>query len=144
MDWLKGEWARRPWWMNLMMIFCLYMTFFYVPWDLFVKPAATDEEVWFAIRFHGLWAKILAVPHWVVYAFGALGFWRMRSWMHPWAALYLAQVTFSFAVFPWIYGADAGVGFQIGSSLVVGGLWAWLMVAIVDSKSSISERIIIK
>ncbi len=25
-DWRK-EWAKRPWWMNLMFGFCLYMTF---------------------------------------------------------------------------------------------------------------------
>ncbi|MGI9431869.1 MAG: hypothetical protein ACR2PQ_06635 [Myxococcota bacterium] len=73
-DWFRHHLAARPWWMNAMMLFSAYMAFVYVPWDLLVKPAALDEEVWFGIRFHGTWAKILAVPHWAIYAAGAYGF----------------------------------------------------------------------
>ena len=28
----------RSWWMNALMLFCGFMTFVYVPWDLFIKP----------------------------------------------------------------------------------------------------------
>ena len=38
---------RRPFWMNVVFLFCVYMTFVYLPWDVFVKPIAEDEEVWF-------------------------------------------------------------------------------------------------
>ena len=44
---LKAEWAKRPWWMNLIWLFCLYMTFIYMPFDMFYKPVAEDAEVWF-------------------------------------------------------------------------------------------------
>ena len=67
-DWLRHQWARRPGWINLILLFSIYMTFVYVPWDLFVKPMAVDEEVWFGVRFHGFWAKVLTIPHWAVYA----------------------------------------------------------------------------
>ena len=95
MELLKREYARRPIWMNLLFLFCLYMTFIYVPWDLFWKPLAEDREVWFALKFEGWQAKAGGVLHWIVYAGGAWGFYHMRRWMHPWAALYTLQVAFS-------------------------------------------------
>ena len=79
------------------------MALVYVPWDLFVKPAAVDEEVWFGVRFHGWAAKLLAIPHWVVYAAGMVGFWGMHRWMHPWAAVYAAQMTLAMIVWPLLY-----------------------------------------
>ena len=35
---LAAEWRRRPWWMNGIWLFCLYMTFIYMPFDQFIKP----------------------------------------------------------------------------------------------------------
>ena len=35
----------RPWWMQCLLGFCLYMTFVYMPFDLFLKPVAEDEDV---------------------------------------------------------------------------------------------------
>ena len=72
--------APRPWWMNLMWAFCLYMTFVYLPFDIFIKPVAGDEEVWFGFVLHGWAAKLTAPLHWAIYAAGAWGFWRMRRW----------------------------------------------------------------
>jgi len=95
---LAEQRAARPWWMNLMFLFCLYMTFIYVPWDLFVKPVAEDEEVWFGITLHGWAAKATAPLHWLIYAAGAYGFWKMARWMWPWAAVYAAQVTLAMLV----------------------------------------------
>ena len=88
----------RPIWMNLLMLFCGYMTFFYLPWDLFVKPVAEDQEVWFGILFTGWAAKAAEPAHWAVYAAGTYGFWKMRPWMWPWASLYVAQIAFSMFV----------------------------------------------
>lgn len=106
-DWFRKQCRRRPWWINWMLLFCLYMTFIYLPYDLFVKPMAVDEEVWFGLRFHGFWAKVLAVPHWVVYALGALGLWRMSPWARHFLSFYLVQVAIAFAVWPWLYLTDA-------------------------------------
>lgn len=90
--------SRRPWWMNLLFAFCLYMTFIYMPYDVLFKPVAQDEEVWFGIVLHGWAAKLTAPLHWAIYAAGAWGFWRMSAWMWPWAALYAAQVAIAMAV----------------------------------------------
>lgn len=130
-DWLRSHLALRPGWMNALMIFCAYMTVIYVPWDLFVKPAVLDEEVWFGIRFHGGWAKLLAIPHWAVYAAGAYGFWRMRSWMWPWAAVYAGQVAFSMLVWPLLYVGGFG-GLLTG--LVSAALFGALTMALYDAK----------
>ena len=120
-EWIRHQWSRRPGWMNLMLLFCAWMALVYVPWDLFMKPVAVDEEVWFGVRFHGWAAKLLAIPHWAVYAAGLVGFWGLRRWMHPWAALYGAQMTFAMVVWPllyveadWRYVNAAGAGAVFG------------------------------
>ena len=89
---LVAELRRRPWWMTLMWAFCLYMTFIYLPFDLFFKPVVEDEEVWFGFVLTGWAAKATAPLHWLIYGAGAYGFWKMSRWMWPWAAVYAAQV----------------------------------------------------
>ncbi|MFN2166067.1 MAG: hypothetical protein ACK2U9_07370 [Anaerolineae bacterium] len=85
--------------MNLLFGFCVYMTFVYMPFDMFFKPVAEDEEVWFGFTLRGWWAKATEPLHWAIYAAGAYGFWRMRPWMWPWAAVYAAQVVIAMFVF---------------------------------------------
>jgi uncharacterized protein len=111
-EWFRERLRQRPWWMNLLMIFCVYMAFVYMPWDFFVKPVARDAEAWFGFLLHGRWAKLTEPLHWAIYAAGAYGFWRMRSWMWPWAALYAAQVTLGMFVWNVVYvgGARAWLG----------------------------------
>ena len=53
--------------MNLIFAFCVYMTFIYMPFDIFYKPMAEDEEVWFGFTLHGFWAKATAPLHWLIY-----------------------------------------------------------------------------
>src|SRR3954469_14889580 len=96
---LRTTLARRPWWMNLLFGFCLYMTFVYLPFDVFAKPVAHDEEVWFGVVLRGWAAKATEPLHWAIYAAGAYGFFRMRGWMWPWAALYVAQI--AIGMFVW-------------------------------------------
>ena len=96
-DWRQAL-GQRPWWMNVLFAFCLYMTFIYVPFDFFWKSVATDEEVWFGFLLHGWAAKLTEPLHWAIYAAGAYGFWKMRSWMWPWAAVYAAQVSLGMLV----------------------------------------------
>ena len=95
----RDQWALRPWWMNLLFGFCVYMTFVYMPFDMFLKPVAEDEEVWFGFTLRGWWAKATEPLHWAIYAAGAYGFWRMRPWMWPWASVYAAQVVIAMFVF---------------------------------------------
>jgi short-subunit dehydrogenase len=117
-EWLRTLFVGRPWWMNAVMVFSAYMAFVYLPWDLFVKPVAVDEEVWFGIRFHGWAAKFLEPFHWAVYAAGAYGFRRMKAWMWPWAAVYAGQVAFGMLVWPWLY-VGGFLGFLLGIVSVV-------------------------
>lgn len=118
---LAAEWRRRPWWMNGLFVFCLYMTFVYLPFDLFWKPVEQDEEVWFGVTLHGWPAKLTAPLHWAIYAAGAFGFWKMRPWMWPWAAVYAAQVCVAMLVWNlldprgggWLSGLIAAAVFMV-------------------------------
>jgi hypothetical protein len=113
--------------MNAMLLFCAWMALVYVPWDLFVKPVAVDEEVWFGIRFHGWAAKLLAIPHWAVYAAGLVGFWSLHRWMHPWAAVYAAQMTLAMVVWPLLYvESDWRYVNAVAAGTVFGGI-TWLL-----------------
>ena len=64
-----------------------------MPFDLFWKSVARDDEVWFGFPLHGWAAKLTEPLHWAIYAGGAYGFWKMRPWMWPWAAVYAAQIS---------------------------------------------------
>jgi hypothetical protein len=108
LDTLKENLRRRPLWMNLLMAFCAYMTFIYVPWDFFFKPVALDQEVWFGILLTGWAAKATEPLHWLIYAGGTLGFWKMRSWMFPWASLYVVQI--AIGMFVWQLLDERGSG----------------------------------
>ena len=112
---LTTELRRRPWWMNLLWGFCLYMTFIYMPYDIFFKPVAEDQEVWFGFVLEGWWAKATAPLHWLIYGAGAWGFWKMARWMWPWAAVYSAQVVLAMLVWNLID--------------MRGGLWAGVISA---------------
>lgn len=112
-EWLDDVFRERPWWMSAVMVFCGYMAFVYVPWDLFLKPIEQDEEVWFGILFTGFWAKVFAIPHWFVYGAAVYGFRRRRPWMAFWAPAYTAQVAFS--IYLWAAMETGGL-----SGIVVG------------------------
>jgi hypothetical protein len=113
-DW-RGEWGKRPGWMNLIFIFCVYMTFGYMPFDMFIKPMAEDQEVWFGVMLVGWWAKATEPLHWFIYGAGAYGFWKMRPWMWPWAALYVAQVALGMLVWSLLYAPDQGPLFGVAA-----------------------------
>ena len=87
------QWRKRVWWLNLLLLFCLYMTFLYMPYDVIWKSVAQDEDVWFGITLHGWPAKAGGVLHWFIYGAGAFGLWHSKSWIWPWAALYVTQVS---------------------------------------------------
>jgi short-subunit dehydrogenase len=101
--WLTDRLRERPWWMNALLLFCAFMTFIYMPWDFFVKPVAADREAWFGILLHGAGAKLTEPIHWVIYAAGMYGLWRMRPWVWPWAPVYSATVTLGMFIWPLVY-----------------------------------------
>ncbi len=124
-EWLHEVFEGRPAWMNAVMVFCAWMTFVYVPWDLFIKPVEADEEVWFGLLFHGAAAKWLAIPHWMVYAGGLYGFRRMRPWMALAAPAYTAQVAFGMFLWPVLqYGGLTGFALGVISVIPFAALTA--------------------
>ena len=123
---VRDDWGRRPWWMNLIFYFCVYMTLIYMPFDMFIKPVAQDEEVWFGFTLTGWWAKATEPLHWLIYGAGAWGFYRMRAWMWPWAAVYAAQVVIAMVVFNLIDPRGGGWG----AGLIAGAIFAVPMVAL--------------
>src|SRR6185369_4276112 len=113
-----------------------FQVFVYSPWDILVKPVATDQDIWFGITLTGWAAKIGDVLHLVVYAIGLYGFWRMRRWMRPWAALYVAQMAFSMFVWP-IAHFGGFRGWLMG--LVSGGFFGALALAIWRARDAFRE-----
>jgi hypothetical protein len=88
--------ASRPWWIQGLFAFCVFMTFAYMPYDFFWKaltqPIESAQEVWLGFLLTGWAAKATEPLHWAIYAAGAYGFWKMRPWLHPWAALYCGSI----------------------------------------------------
>lgn len=122
----RANLSRRSWWLNLLLGFCLYMSFIYMPFDLFLKPVSADEEVWFGVTLHGWPAKLTAPLHWLIYGAGAYGLWHMRPWLWPWAAVYCAQVVIG--MFVWNLLDPRGGGVVAGA--VAAAVFAIPMVAL--------------
>ena len=123
------DWHSRSWWMNLIFYFCLYMTFIYLPFDLFLKPVEADEEIWFGFTLTGWWAKATEPLHWLIYGLGAYGFWRMKTWMWPWASVYAAQVVI--AMFIWNILNDMG---SLTSAFISAFIFSLPMIALCRSR----------
>ena len=121
----------RPLWMNGVFAFCAYMTFIYLPWDVFVKPIAEDEEVWFGVLFYGWMAKIGGVIHWFVYATITYGLWDMRPWVRLWISIYLLQIAFSMIV--WAYLTEASTSPWL--NLLIGAVFVMLSYMFYRSQS---------
>jgi short-subunit dehydrogenase len=94
-EWLRESLARRPTWMNVLLIFSAY--------------------------------KATEPLHWAIYALGTYGFWRMRSWMWPWASVYVGQVAIGMLVWPILYRGGLA-GFAMGAAAFV--LFGALAVAL--------------
>ena len=108
--------------MNALLGFCAWMTFAYLPWDFLIKPVAEDEEVWFGIVLRGWPAKATEPLHWLIYALGTYGFWHMKRWMHPWAALYVVQIALSMLVWAQLDPRSPGLLGGWIAALAFGGL----------------------
>ena len=132
---IKEDWFRRPWWMNLMFYFCVYMTIIYMPFDFLYKPVELDEEVWFGITLHGWYAKLTEPLHWIIYGLGAYGFWKMKSWMWPWASVYLLQVVI--AMFFWNQLDPRGGGLVPG--LISAAIFCLPLIAMVMAREKFSN-----
>ena len=105
-----------------------------MPLDLFFTPIEGDEEVWFGIVLRGLAAKLTEPLHWAIYAAGAWGFWKMRRWMWPWAAVYVAQIAIGTVI--WNVTDPRGNGW-LGA--LVGGVFMIPTIALWRSKQTFAR-----
>ncbi len=138
-DRLRALFEGRPVWMNAVMGFCFFMALLYMPWDLFIKPVAVDQEVWFGVMVTGWAAKFAGIPHWLIYASGAYGFYKMSGWMWPWAALYSAQVAIGMAVWPLLqFDGMAAIGMAAFSFVP----FAWLTWALWNSRERFQSGVV--
>jgi short-subunit dehydrogenase len=96
--WVEHQRSLRPGWATVLAVACAVLAGWLVL-TLLLGPVATDEQVWLGYTFHGVMAKVMTVPHILIYAAGAVGFWRMAGWMWPWAAVWACQV--AVAMFVW-------------------------------------------
>ncbi len=124
---LRRNFKQRPFWMNALLLFCAYMTFIYVPWDMLSKPVSEAQEVWFGILLTGWVAKITEPIHLLIYAAGTVGFWKMKSWMHPWACFYAVQVAIGMFVWSFLDSRGQGVvsGLAISLPFIILAIALW-------------------
>ena len=129
---------RRPFWMNVVFLFCVYMTFVYLPWDVFIKPIAEDEEVWFGFLFYGWMAKLGGIAHWIVYGSLTYGLWYMRPWVRPCVGLYLLQVAWSMIVWALLtdYPHSAWPSLAVASIFVILSILIFRNRSVFDSELS--------
>ena len=106
---LQDFWTRRPWWVNCILLFSLFMTFIYSPFDVIFKPLAEDEDVWLGFVFTGWAAKLGGVIHWLVYGALARGLWLMRRWAWWLGSLYSTQVAIAMFLWPLLNREDASL-----------------------------------
>ena len=107
-----------------------------MPFDIFIKPVEVDHEVWFGLTLTGWWAKATAPIHWLIYGFGAYGFWKMKPWMWPWAAVYAAQVVVAMLV--WNVISVNGKGALAG--IITATLFSAPMLALWTSKTLFERK----
>lgn len=117
--------------MNALMLFAAYQVFVYSPFDLLLKPLSEDKDVWFGLMLTGWGAKAGGLLHLVVYAVGLYGFWRMRPWVRPWSALYVAQMAVAMLVWAVVY-VGGFKGFLMG--IVSAAFFAVLALALWRSR----------
>lgn len=115
---IKAEWLKRPVWLNLVLLFCLYMTFVYSPFDVLFKPLEEDEDVWLGLMFYGWQAKLGGIVHWLVYGALAFGLWFMKPWAWLLGSLYFTQVAVAMFLWPILQrGIESWPGALIAAAL---------------------------
>ncbi|MBD3647032.1 MAG: hypothetical protein HUJ31_06155 [Pseudomonadales bacterium] len=134
---LRTVFTGRPAWMSVVMVFCFYMTVIYMPFDLFLKPVERDQEVWFGIVLTGWAAKATEPIHWAIYAAGSWGFYKMKSWMWPWASVYVIQI--AIGMFVWTYMREGASNFIV--AILVSIPFIALAVALWRAKPQFREQI---
>ena len=86
--------------------------------------------MWFGFTLRGWYAKATEPLHWLIYGAGAYGFWKMSSWMWPWAGVYAAQVCIAMFVFSLV-----NEGGSLLAGIIAGGIFLIPTVALFRARS---------
>ena len=138
-----GELLRRyPLPVSGVFLFSLFMTFVYLPYDVFVKLFTQSieqaREVWFGFMLRGWSAKLTEPLHWLIYAALSYGFLRERAWVWPLAALYTLQVAVGTVVWTVLYASYGTLGNVLAG--VVALLFAALAAALWRARPASAEK----
>lgn len=101
----------RPWWASLLAAFCAATVVFLGVRDA-TLPEVRNVEVWLGLELRGPAALATAPLHYAIFAAGAVGFWRLRPWVWPWASVYAGQIAVSHLV--WNLTSPNGEGLGAG------------------------------
>lgn len=110
-------------------LFCVYMTFIYMPYDFLVKPFTQGiegaQEVWFGYMLRGVAAKATEPLHWLIYGALMHGFWRNKRWVYALSALYSLQVAFGMAAWTMVegHGVAPAAAIAVPFIALAAGLW---------------------
>ncbi len=103
--------SENAWWMKAFAGICVLTLLVSIGRDLFYAPTR-EVEVWFGLEVTGMAAYLSAPLHWTIFAVGAWGFWRHRSWALPAGAAYLYYAALCHLV--WSEASINGRGWPIG------------------------------
>ena len=106
-----SEASPRLWWATLLAVFCATTVIFLMVRDA-TLPEVRDVEVWLGLELRGPAALATAPLHYAIFAAGAVGYWRLRPWIWPWASAYAAQIAVSHLV--WNLTSPRGQGLDAG------------------------------
>ena len=101
--------VRRPVWITILAIIAALAVVKDLI-DLFGKPADIllpnhDVQVWFGYRFEGWLAKLLTLPHLLIYGYAAYGLWRLTR-LGWWVAfLYLLYMPITLLLYLLFYAS---------------------------------------
>jgi len=112
--------GHRAWWQTACALFCAATVVFLVARDLLV-PEVREVEVWLGFELRGAAARWTAPLHWALYAAAAVGFWRGRPWIWPWASVYAFGIAIGHLV--WNLHSPRGGGW-------IAGLWQLALFSI--------------
>lgn len=112
-------------------------------YDLVLKSADInhpdhDVQVWFGYRFRGLAAKLLTLPHLLIYGYAAYGLFRMHELAWWLAVVYLLYLPVAFVLYIFWYGS--GEAWEIIFTVVTLGIVAWLEIYLLRNRQRFGSR----
>ena len=112
-------------------------------YDLVVKAVDInhpnhDVQVWFGYRFRGLTAKLLTLPHLLIYGYAAYGLFRMHKLAWWLAVVYLLYLPIAFVLYILWYGS--GEAWEVIFTVITLAIVAWLEMYLIKNRQRFDSR----